>query len=305
MATLYLWVLGPAAAGIAAAVLWWVARGRRAEAPVGGARWAALAAGLLVVLATVVARLVGIAPFLPVEVPSSLGPWYMDHQFSVPLATGVVGVVLLALPVRRRSGRGTAELARRSLVSFSRPRWFVAPSIVLGVILVITLATGAASERNPADGRYTQYTVDLGGERSMGTIIYGWFFSVPALVLIAVLVAAVLTGMHLVARAPLGVDRADDVRDRTVRTRAIVAGATGTLLVHLGMVFASVSSTSSMRSTHQTSEGPVSFWTTFSALQPLTTAASIVCAALGVALWTSIALSALPSVRRVRAAVPA
>jgi len=305
MATLYLWVLGPTAVGILAAGVWWVVRGRKSAAPARGVRWTALAAGLLVVLGVVVARLSGASALLPFDVPAGVFTVLWENRFSVPLVIGVVGVALLVLPVRRRGGRGTADLTRRSLVSFARPRWFVAPGVLLLVLLVITLATGAASEPDPTTGRYTAYTVELGGERSMGTTIYGWYYSVPALVVLGVLVAVMLLGMHLVARPPLAQDRAADVAARVATTRAIVVGVTGTLLAHLGLVFASVSATSSVRSMFTTSEGPVWFWTPFSALEPLTTAASILCAALGVALWTSIALSALPSSRRSPVAVAA
>ena len=137
----------------------------------------------------------------------------------------------------------------------------------------------------------------------MGTNIYGWFYSVPAMICVGILLAVALVAMSLVARPAPAEDREQDVRVRAIRTRNIVVAVTGALLLHLGDIFNSLAGTASIRSTFTTSEGPVSFWTTFSALQPAFVAASMLCAALGIALWAAVALSAVPSRRRVPVAV--
>lgn len=305
MAWVYLWVFGSVVAGIVFAVVWRLIWGRGSVLPVGSVGGFTLAAGLLALLGEIVTRVLGSPFLLPFEVPAPVRVWHLDTRFVVPVLLGILGVALLALPARARGGRGAAELTRRSLVSFARARWFVAPSVALALILLLTILAGAASEPDPTTGRYTAYTVDLGRGTSMGTTIYGWFFSVPALISVGVLLVVTVAGMSLVARPALAEDRELDIRVRTIRTRNLVSAATGALLLHLGAIFGSLAGTASIRSTISTSEGPVKFWTTFSALQPALATASVLCAAVGIALWAAVALSAVPSRRRALVAVEA
>ncbi|MEP7765164.1 hypothetical protein ABKW33_14520 [Sanguibacter sp. 26GB23] len=295
-------MFGSFVAGIVLAVVWRLIWGRSTALPVGWVSGFTLAAVLLALLGEIVTRVLGVPFLLPVEAPVPVRVWYVDNRFAVPVLLGILGVALLAIPVRARGGRGAAELTRRSLVSFARARWFVAPGTVLALVLLLTILAGAASEPDPTTGRYTAYSVDL-GQYSMGTSIYGWFYSVPAMISVGILLVVAIVGMSLVARPALAEDRELDIRVRTVRTRNIVTAATGALLLHLGQVFSSLAATASIRSTMSTSEGPVSFWTTFSALQPALVIASLLCAATGVALWASVALSAVPSRRQVPVAV--
>jgi len=299
MTWLYLLVFGSFVAGIILALAWWLIWGRRAGLPFGPASGFTITAGLLVLVGDIVRRLLDASMLLPFDVPRFLSDWYWDYRFTVPLLVGILSVVFLAFPVHARGGRGTAELTRRSPVSFARAKWFLAPGVLLALILLITVVAGAASEPDSVTGRYTMYSVDLGGERGMGTSIYGWFFSIPALILTGVLIVISIVGLSLIARPALAEDQERDIRVRTIRTRNIVVAGTGALLLHLGLIFSSLAGTASVRSIFPTSAGPVAFWTTFSALQPVFTAASMLCAALGIALWAAIALSAIPSRRRV------
>lgn len=299
MTWLYLWVFGSLVAGIIVALVWWLTWGRKAVLPVGPLGGFTLAAGLLALLGEVVTRLMGASILLPFDVPRSLSVWYWDYRFAIPLVLGILGVVLLAFPVQARGGRGAAELTRRSPVSFGRARWFVAPGALLALVLLITFVAGAASQPDPTTGQYTMYFVDLGGERGMGSSIYGWFFSVPSLILTGILIVVSIVGLSLIARPALAEDREWDIRVRTIRTRNVVVAATGALLLHLGLILSSLAGTASVRTMFPSSEGTVTFWTTFSALEPVFIASSILCAALGVALWATVALSGIPSRRRV------
>ncbi|TDW29207.1 hypothetical protein [Cryobacterium psychrophilum] len=299
MTWLYLLVFGSLVAGIILALAWWLIWGRRAGLPFGPASGFTITAGLLALVGDIVRRLLDASILLPFDVPRFLSDWYWDYRFTVPLLVGILSVVFLAFPVHARGGRGTAELTRRSPISFARARWFLAPGVLLALILLITVVAGAASEPDSVTGRYTMYSVDLGGERGMGTGIYGWFFSIPAMILTGILIVISIVGLSLIARPALAEDQERDIRVRTIRTRNIVVAGTGALLLHLGLIFSSLAGTASIRAWFTTSEGPVAFWTTFSALQPVFTAASMLCAALGIALWATIALSAIPSRRRV------
>ncbi|HEV7950120.1 MAG TPA: hypothetical protein VGP24_10160, partial [Glaciihabitans sp.] len=237
-------------------------------------------------------------PFaLQFERPSWFADWYQDFRYTGPLVLGIIGMVLLAFPIRARSGRGSAELTRRTPLSFAKGLWIATPVVVVALILVVTVTAGAASRPDPESGHYTMYFVDLGGERGMGTNIYGWFNSIPCLILIGVMISIAIINLFLIARPALDQDHFRDAAVRTVRTRNVLMVGTGALLMHLGLIFGSLAGTASIRSSFATSEGPVAFWTTFAALGPWLSAASSVSAALGFALWTTVALSAIPSKR--------
>lgn len=299
MTQLYLWVFGSFVAGLVLAVSWWVGVGRKRALPPGAVSCWTLAAGLFVLLGALALRVVDAGPILGVDLPAGLSSWYWDYRFAVLPAVGLVGSTFLLLPVRARGGRGTADLARRSFVSFVHARWFLAPAVVLSVIVLLTVVAGAASQPDDETGRSTRYVVELGTDHSMATIIYGWFFSVPALTVVALLLVVTVLGMSLVARPALADDREQDISVRTARTRTMIVASTGTLLLHLGQVLASLAGTASMRGEFATSVGRVRSWTTFSALEPALLAASLVSAALGIALWGVVALSGVPSRRRV------
>lgn len=297
MAWLYLMVLGPAAAGIVLATVWWLMRGRQNGLPRERLGAFSLAAGLTLVFVGLAERLILGPLALQLDIPNGLWEWYADHRFAIPLWLGILGLVLLVFPIRTRSGRGAADLTPRTAVSFARGWWFITPAVVLTLIVALTVAAGTASERDEVTGQYTMYSVDLGGERGMGTSIYGWFYSVPALVYLTLLIGMVILDLVLISRPALDRGREQDVRIRTVRTRNVLLIATGALLVHLGLIFGSLAGTASVRSTFSHSEGAVVFWTDFAALQPALNWASSVAAALGFALWAAVALSAIPSRR--------
>lgn len=298
MAWLYFSVLGPVVAGVVLAVVGWLIRGRAAALPRGAAAAFSLAAALLLILAAVAVRLMGTSILWPFDLPGGFWDFHRDHRFAVPLLLGILGLALLALPARSRRGRGTAGLAPRTPASFARRRWFAVPAVVLALILTATLIAGTASQPDPTTGRHTMYFVELGGGRIMGTSIYGWYSSVPCLILIGLLIAFAIVDLSLVSRPALGHPQEPDVRIRTVRTRNILALGTGALLLHFGLVLGSLAGTASVRGGVSTSEGLVTIWTTFAALAPALSGASTIAAVLGFALWTTVALSAIPARRR-------
>jgi hypothetical protein len=293
----YFVVLGPVLLGIVLSLVWWLVRGRRTRLPDGGVTAFSLAAGLLLALGAIVPRLMGTS-LLPLDLPMELWLWYMDYRFAIPLVLGILGVALLAFPLRARKGRGIAELTPRTPLSYGRGRWLVAPAIVLAVTLILTFAAGAASQPDPQTGHYTMYFVDLGGERGMGTNIYGWYNSIPCLILIAVMTVFTTFTLFLVARPPLDHDQEQDVQLRIIRTRNVFAVGTGALLLHLGLILGSLAGTASLRGGFSTAEGTMSSWTEFAALEPALRIAGEAAAGLGIACWLTVALSAIPSRRK-------
>ena len=294
-------VMGPFVAGIVLALVWRLTGGRKSGLLADGIG-VSVVAGLVLVMGGAAVRLLAGPLPLTLNLPKEFWDWYPDYGYASPMVLGIVGIVIVAFPVRARSGQGTAELAPRTPLSYARGWWFITPAAALALIITFSIAAGAASQPDEVTGRYTLYMVDLGGERAMGTTIYGWFYSVPSLILIGVMFAVAAINLVLIARPALNEDQWRDVHTRAVRTRNVIRITTGALLVHLGLIFGSLAGTASVRSSFSTSEGSVAFWTTFAALQPVLIGASAVAAALGFALWAAVALSAIPTRRRLLAA---
>ncbi|PPF70981.1 hypothetical protein C5E16_01660 [Clavibacter michiganensis] len=303
MIWLLLLTVGPFVLGALLATLSWMVRGRSRRSADPG--WGVLAAGAVLVLGGLAMQLMAGPVSLPLDLPIDAWQWYSEIQFAIPLLLGVAALVLAAFPVENRKGTGSADLAPRTAMSFVRGRWLVAPALVLAILLVATVTAGVASRPDATTGRYTAYFVSLGGERSMGTSIYGWFYSVPCLVLVGLLLAIATLDLFLISRPALDHDRDRDVNARTSRARNVIFIGTGALLVHLGLVLTSLAGASSLQSQLSTLEGDVTVWTSFAALQPLLRIASYASAAIGFALWSAVALSATPSRRRMPAAAGA
>lgn len=223
-------------------------------------------------------------------------------QYVLPLAAGIGAVIILAFPLTTHSPRGSADLTPRNPFSFGRKLWFIGSATVVGIILVVTVLAGLRSEPDD-DGLWRSITVEF-GTYAVGSRIYGWYYSVPALALLAVLLAATVLALWLIARPALGVDHVNDVLTRRWRTRNIVAVASGALLLHLSAVFNSVAGTASFHATIPV-EGDLlaTFGPSFAALEPTLTVGSVAAATLGYALWVGVLLSTVGARRRASARV--
>lgn len=286
MILLYIW--GPYLIGLVLVVTWWLLAGRKSRNAGRRVRNVLLAVGLLLVLGAIVLQLLGNQALLPFEV--SL--WNHDWRFAAPLVLGLVAVALLAPPIRPPSTQGAADLSRRTAFSFAERSWLVTTLILLALVLVTTVVSGFASSPDPDTGKYTHYDVDLGGDRGMGTAIYGWHYSVPALAVLALLLIAAVVSMTLIARPPLGAEPRIESQVRRLRTRSVLLVVSGALLLHLVPVFGLLRGAASVRASFSMSDGPVSFWTSFAALEPALAWAATLSAVLGSALWAAAALSA-------------
>ena len=303
MTWFYFVMLGPVFASILLALVWWLIWGRKRQLAGGGGVGAfTVTAGLLLGGGVVGLLLLGTGLF-PLQLPPEYWVWYQDYRFTAPLLLGIGGMVLLAFPLHGRSGRGVADLTPRTPLSFARGWWFVVPALLLALILSVTITAGAASQPDPSTGHYTMYFVDLGGERGMGSSIYGWFNSIPSLILIGILIIVTIVVLVLIARPTPAANREHDVHIRTFRTGNVLAIGTSALLMHLGFILSSLAGTVSVTSSFPTSQGSVTFWTAFAGLQPVLIGASAVAAVIGLALCVAVVLSAIPSRRSAPATV--
>lgn len=222
-----------------------------------------------------------------------------DLRFTLPLVLGIIALVLIAFPVRGSSAHGSAELSRRTPLSFSRSWWFIAFGVVFLLAVGLALAAGIASV--PDDGgRYTMYFVHV-GSMTVGTTIYGWFYSVPCLILLAVTIAVMATDLAVISRPALALDRDKDTAVRRVRALNIARVGTGAVLIHISAVLQSLASTSSVNAQLPSADaGQISVGTPFAALMTSLQVASLVVMVLGLALWFATLLSVIPVPHRAR-----
>lgn len=286
--------------GLAIAVVWWLARGRTGRLPTGlTAAVTVTAASLALACLIYLNAAIGFMTLRP-PLSEHLPLWVFEMRVLWALAIGILAVALLAIPIGAHTPRGHASLTRRTPFSFGLRWWFAGVTTIVGTIVTISVLAGMASEPDE-EGLWRNYTVDAGSSISFGTRIYGWYYSVPALMLLAALIAVTIVALWLIARPSLSTNPDDDVRMRHLRTRNILAIASGALLVHLGSIFTSLSNTASLRGGAAIGENGWGSWTTpFAAMQPALLYVGLGIGALGYALWFGVLLSAALT-RRARA----
>lgn len=307
MGVLVMAVFGSLIVGVLGAVAWFAIRGRRQALWGGVVRGVTLGVGAVGVGSYLFTVLLGASFLFPVglAVPFQLLDLFTQYRFLIPLLVGIALVAALAFPWPMRMSAGVAELSRRGILRFSRGRWFIAPFVVLGFILLLTISAGLASRPEEVTGYYTAYVIELGGENSVGTGIYGWFYSVPALIALVVLAVVTLGVLAAIARPGLGLDPSRESRTRQLRSRNVLAAATAALSLHLAAILQSLAGTASLQGSFSSSIGTFNVWTPFAALESVLTIGSYGAAALGAGLWTAVALSAVPARRAIPAPVPA
>ncbi|MEL0625789.1 hypothetical protein V6245_02390 [Salinibacterium amurskyense] len=284
--------------GLAVALVWWVARGRTCQLPRGAVSTATIIAAAIA-LATMIYLLTAGIGFSIVQLPfaDQIPYWVFERRISWPLVIGIIAIASLLFPFHAHTTRGQATLTRRTPFSFGRRWWFAGVTSIIGAIVTVTVLAGLASEPD-FEGLWRAYTVDGANGSSFGTTIYGWYYSLPALALIAALIVAALIALWLIARPPIHTEHVRDVGMRELRTRNVLAITSGALLLHLGMILNSLASTAQLRGGISLgSSGAASWGTPFAAIHPGLVFAGLSCMALGFALWFGVLLSALP-VRR-------
>ncbi|WP_127794728.1 hypothetical protein [Agromyces sp. LHK192] len=287
--TIPLMQYGPVVVGLAFASLVWLLRRRSWPLLSPWCRgWTAV--GLLVVLVFAIvwnAWVTFPAGNLSVAAVSTL----FDLRFAFPLVLCLVALALLLPTARNNDQRGGVELSRRTLATFVPLPWAIFTIAALTAVLAVTVLAGTMS-RPDEDGRYLIYEVDAATGASGSTTIYGWFYSVLCLVLIAVIVALVLVQLELISRPALAIDRDADITQRTARARNLLSVSAGGLLLHLGAVLLSLYGTSTVRIGFDAgTAGWAEVGASFADLGPLLLVASYISVATGFTLWCLVLLS--------------
>ncbi len=281
-----LFAFGPALLGLIAALVALPVAQRRSPVPVVGRaiRVWTLVGILIAVLAELVLRI----PFGPLPVA------VLEARYVAPLTIGLIAVLILVLPVVRRPAADNATLSRRTLFSFGSRWWFVALFVVVAVVLAVTIPAGMASSPDE-QGLYRTYWVDFGTESSIGSGIYGWYYSLPATVIHGLLLLAALLAISSIARPPLPDEHSVDVAVRRWRTRNILAVTIGALLMHLAVVLRSLAGTAALSGGASTTQGWYTAGTPFAVLEVPLEVISIAADASAWFLWLFVFLmAALP-----------
>lgn len=214
----------------------------------------------------------------------------------LPLLSGVVAVLLLSLPAPRRARPMSADLAPRSVRTFLQGRWVAGVVVGSALTVGLTVAMGIPSRRDES-GRFTQRWVDIGtaGVRS-GFGTYGWYYSVPALIALALLLAVAALAWWSIPRPAWDAWPEQDAARRRLRAENIGRVVLGAVIVHLGFVLrhlAGEATTFSQIGTQQA--GTVTIPSPLAAMEPVFAWASLLAEALGLALWLIAAFTAIPS----------
>lgn len=244
--------------------------------------------------------------WFPFVIPP-LGYFDLDVRSMAPLMLGVAAVVLLAIPPISRHRGAVAQISRRTIMSFVSVHWIITSLAVAAIIVALSVAAGNASGLDE-NGRYTTYTISIGTTGTeMGTGIYGWHYSVPALACVVVLLVATAGAWVLLPRPAWSDDVAHDSAVRRLRAANIGRAACGALLIHLAVVLRSLAGTASLIGSTTTTElGAVSVTPPFAALGPTLDWCGALALVAGLTMWIVIALTAIPSpVRQPAAATSA
>lgn len=220
-------------------------------------------------------------------------PWELHAaiRYALPLALGILVVLVLAVPARR-ANPPAASLTPRGWTSFLSPSRLAITAGVLALVLAITIAAGLASTVDE-EGHHTRYLVEL-GRSSMETTFYGWHDSLVPLLLLAVLTATTVGAWAAIAHPPHPEDLAQDVAARRLRSANVARAATGAMLLHLATVLTSLHGTATSSLTVHVESGE--FFRSgpaFADLAPVLQGGAVLAEILGLALWVLTALSAV------------
>lgn len=258
-----------------------------------------------VVIALVGALIVGLSGNTAYSAATSSLPltWVPgDWVYVAPLISGLVGVLVLMLPVLGHKPAGSAQLTRRTAFSFARPWLLVLAGSLIGAIFILSLVAGRASSPDEA-GRYRLLAMESAAAE-IHVLIYGWYYSLPSLVALVLFAGAALLALGLIARPPLATDTLQDTAIRKERTRNVMGVLVGGLLLHLGAVLSFLGYTGTSSVGIFQGEDIIPIIAPFAAFGPLLWATGVMAAILGFACWFEVTLSSVrrPARRQVSAA---
>lgn len=263
----------------------------------------------LAIVGSGIALVVAIAPTVlgivqlqtELEIPSILWANFDSPlHYSAPLVAGVLAVALMLCAPMPRSDSAGADLTPRSLRSFTNLGSLAAMSVLAAATVAIALAAGSISTTND-DGQYRMYVIDS-GPVSGGTEIYGWYYSIPALLALALLLVLTAVTLWKITHPSLSNDAAFDTAVRRGRSRVVIGSAIASLILHLGYVGVFLAGTASLKVGGQGGVGGdwVRAWTEFAALEPALRTTGLILQLAGIAVWAYLFFRAARGERTLR-----
>lgn len=176
-------------------------------------------------------------------------------------------------------------------------RWWIWTLLALvAVVLVLTIAAGSAS-RQDENGHYTMFWASM-GTTEIGTGIYGWHFSTPSLIALAVLLVMLFATLQAIASRSWEGDIDADAVVRRLRSSNALRLSCGAVGLHLSVILQSLAGTASLRGQSMTTElGMVTVGTPFAALEPVLLWTGIAAFVIGQTACLLTAMTAIPTRR--------
>ncbi|MCU1412437.1 MAG: hypothetical protein JWR04_3144 [Rhodoglobus sp.] len=163
--------------------------------------------------------------FLPwLHVPSTVPFGYAWWQYPFPIVGAVITAVVVLVALNRRTAKSevpVVPIAPRGWTTFTNRRELVVAIVSAGVLIAVSVAAGLASVTNDAGLHILIEFPGPEGERGGTATFYGWAYSVPVMVGIAVL--SLLVWLALRASALPAFRRPDTVAQETLEREQVAS----------------------------------------------------------------------------------
>lgn len=198
-------------------------------------------------IASAVAFVVVILSLEGVWLPSPVSDHWTSFVVPLSIATLCIVVILLAATtyLRRNSAQQAIQPSSSTTLYFGR-RWWLTGWIAIAAGLIASVVVAGLASSADSDGRYAVITVE-NEEFSGSSTILGWYFGIPILIGVAVLVTVTVVALRLGTRSPLSGDRQNvDWWLRRHRTRTVLLIGAGALVLTLGWALISIGGAASL-----------------------------------------------------------
>lgn len=147
-------------------------------------------------------------------------PWRVMWWLMLPPAA-VASVAVAVILVHALRARSTPEVpvtpvVRRGWLSFTRRRDSVVTASAIGALLALSIAAGLASSPDD-DGLYSRISIPVGDQGAGSATFFGWAYSIPLLIVTAVLLVLLYLALRSNASPPFL--RPDTVASETQQRR--------------------------------------------------------------------------------------
>lgn len=132
-------------------------------------------------------------------------PWRVMWWLTLPpvvIASASVAVILVhTLRARSTPEVPVTPVVRRGWLSFTRRRDSIVTASAVGALLALSIAAGLASSPDD-DGLYSRISIPVGDQGAGSATFFGWAYSVPLLIVTAVLLVLLYLALRSNASPP-------------------------------------------------------------------------------------------------------